>query len=211
MISRFLGREHAFLGQKAAVPPTLRIDPHGRRGRGGQFAVFRRRPMGGVAPSLNGAGAPRKDTLRTPFPCGLGGHRKLFGHAEPCRTGRRRQRDGAGRHGDPMPQACAGQAGYLPMQKSRKITSRMSSTSTRPVSRPSARAAIRSSSASRSSRAGHVAALGPPQRRLHLLERPPVTFAGHQRRIRPRPGSSRPGGRGAPIAAQNPRRSPPIY
>ncbi len=40
---------------------------------------------------------------------------------------------------------------YLPMQKSRKITSRMSSTSTRPVRRPSARVARRNSSASRSS------------------------------------------------------------
>lgn len=40
---------------------------------------------------------------------------------------------------------------HLPMQKSRKITSRTSSTSTRPVSRPSARAASRNSSASRSS------------------------------------------------------------
>ena len=47
--------------------------------------------------------------------------------------------------------ATSAKAGYLPMQKSRKITSRISSTSTRPVSRPKARAAMRSSSASRSS------------------------------------------------------------
>ncbi len=40
---------------------------------------------------------------------------------------------------------------YLPMQKSRKITSRTSSTSTRPVRRPNARPAIRNSSAKRSS------------------------------------------------------------
>src|SRR2546423_954438 len=40
---------------------------------------------------------------------------------------------------------------YFPMQKSRKITSRISSTSTLPVSRPSARAARRSSSAISSS------------------------------------------------------------
>ncbi len=41
---------------------------------------------------------------------------------------------------------------YLPMQKSRKMTSKISSTSTRPVSRPSTVAAARSSSAISSSR-----------------------------------------------------------
>ena len=39
---------------------------------------------------------------------------------------------------------------------------------------------MRSSSASRSSLAGHVAALSPPQGGQDLLERPPVAFAGHQ-------------------------------
>src|SRR6266478_7697233 len=41
---------------------------------------------------------------------------------------------------------------YLPIQKSRKITSRTCSTSTRPINRPNARAARRSSSAMMSSR-----------------------------------------------------------
>ena len=43
---------------------------------------------------------------------------------------------------------------HLPMQKSRKITSKTSSTSTRPVRRPRSRAAKRSSSAMMSSRSG---------------------------------------------------------
>src|SRR5262249_45239017 len=43
---------------------------------------------------------------------------------------------------------------HLPIQKSRKITSRTSSTSTRPVRRPKDWAEIRNSSASKSSRSG---------------------------------------------------------
>src|SRR5215471_943886 len=59
-----------------------------------------------------------------------------------------------------IPALCSGQnpiavsreTSYLPMQKSRKITSRTFSTSTRPLSRPKARPARRSSSAIMSSR-----------------------------------------------------------
>ena len=72
---------------------------------------------------------------------------------------------------------------YLPMQKSRKITSRMSSTSTRPVRRPKRTGGKPQLLGQQILAGGDLAILGPPQGRQGLLQGMTVASARHQRRL----------------------------
>ena len=83
----------------------------------------------------------------------------------------------------PSDDAILGQPVYLPMQKSRKITSRMSSTSTRPVRRPKRAGGDAQLLGQQILAAGELRAQRPPQGRQGVLQGAPVALAGDQRRL----------------------------